>query len=195
MQIIPKRVFLENNSLHSFPRVCALLFVRDQNAYVAMHKEIFKLRVVWGGSSFFFTSFFLILFPIHRLSQKLRKKKPTTFQWLFNAIMWWNQPVSLQNSLRHQLFTCNFLLWTRFFSFTDSLDFYFPYSKLACSQECLLQKAPSHAGEWGRMGPSEICSTSAEVFGPQQDCPLSLQPATSSRCQMHETRYYIFASN
>lgn len=76
MQIIPKRVFLANNSLHSFPKVCALLFVRDQNAYVAMHEEIFKPRVLWGGSSFIFASFFLILSPIHLLSQKLRKKNP-----------------------------------------------------------------------------------------------------------------------
>lgn len=130
MQIIPKRVFLENNSLHAFPGVRALLFVRDQNAYVGMHKKIFKPRVLWGGSSFFFVLFFLILFLIHLVSQKLRKKKKkkkqTTFKWLFYALMCWNQTVSLQNSLRHRMFTCSFLLWPSFFSFIYSLDFYFP---------------------------------------------------------------------
>lgn len=46
MQIIPKRVFLKNNALHSFPRVCAILFIRDQNAYAATYQEIFKLKVL-----------------------------------------------------------------------------------------------------------------------------------------------------
>lgn len=155
MQIIPKRVFLKNNALHSFPRVCAILFIRDQNACEATYQEIFKLKVLWGGSSFFFASFSLILFSHSSAEPEAQEKNQNqiTLKWLFNALMCWNQPISQQKSLRHQLFTCNFFLWTSFlfFSFIDSLDFNFPYSKFACSQEFLLQWALSHAGQWGRI--------------------------------------------
>jgi len=46
MQTTPERAFNENNSLHCFPGVCVLLFVWDQNAYVMMHKDLFKPRVL-----------------------------------------------------------------------------------------------------------------------------------------------------